>query len=306
MIGLVIASFGNNYIICTQDGINLLATFKGKTNKAVVGDKVNIQITAYSEDKPIQASINSIVPRKNLLYRSDNMKSKAFASNIDRVLIIVATEPSFNTMLIDRAIVACAIEQIKFSIILNKCDLLDKLDAVHHKLAIYKNLGYEVIEISSKNQQQVNDLFIPFRESNQTCLLMGQSGMGKSSLINSFLPHAQLHTQEISSKLDSGKHTTTHTKIYPFNHTLNINNHEGYLIDSPGFQLFGLNHLSISQIMHNFAEFKPYIGKCKFHNCIHRYEPNCAILKAVEDKEILGLRMNSYYNLIDENKVKAY
>jgi ribosome biogenesis GTPase len=303
---LVVASFGNNYIICTENNNYIEARFKGKTERAVVGDVVDIKITAYTNDeinnnvkKASQASITKIHKRKNLLYRSDANKNKSFASNLDHVLLVVATEPSFNPSLIDRAIIACEIENIPFSIILNKCDINNKLEYAREQLSIYTQLGYEVIELSSvNNSNAITELFDKFKKNNKNCLLIGQSGMGKSSLINSYMPEAKLQIQEISKKLDSGKHTTTHTKLYKFNQN-NDKFSNGYLVDSPGFQLFGLHHLSSSQIMHGFKEFKPFFGKCKFHNCIHQHEPQCAILEAYENDEISEQRFESYSELIN-------
>ncbi len=309
---LVAASFGHNYILYTQDNQYLEARFKGKTSRAVVGDIVEIDITAYSgnstdlnnenntKPKASQASIINIQPRKNLLYRSDKNKSKSFASNLDHVLLVAATEPSFNPILIDRAIIACEAENIPLTIILNKCDILDKLEYARQQLDIYKNLGYEIIELSSvNNPNQIIDLFNNYKHLHKSCLLIGQSGMGKSSLINTYMPEIKLKIQNISNKLDSGKHTTTHTKLYKFFEGENDNNfRNGYIIDSPGFQLFGLEHLSNSQIVHGFKEFKPFFGMCKFHNCTHTHEPQCKLIEAVRDKQISEIRLNNYKQII--------
>jgi ribosome biogenesis GTPase / thiamine phosphate phosphatase len=301
---LVTASFGNNYLLKIEQQINVIqATFKGKKNRAVVGDMVECDITAMINDIADQASINTILERKNLLYRSDAFKTKAFASNIDHVFLVVATEPSFNTELIDRAIVACNVANINISIILNKCDLLANLEKAHSKLNIYKQIGCDIIELSAistySNNNKLQNFFAAYQKMNKRCVFIGQSGMGKSSLINAFIPHAQLIVQDISARLDSGKHTTTHTKIIPF---VQNDYNSGYLIDSPGFQLFGINHVSQSQIIHSFTEFTPYLGKCKFYNCTHRHEPDCAIINAVNTGDINQHRIDSYYTLLDELK----
>ncbi len=304
---LVMATFGHNYIVRTINNNNLdaknylQASFKGKKERAIVGDIVDIRITAYAEKNmqqiESQAIITHIHPRKNLLYRSDAFKNKTFASNLDRILFVAAVEPDFSTLLIDHAIVACINENIALTIILNKCDL--KNEALTHarkKLNIYKDLGYEIIETCTiSNDENTQRMFDNYKNTKQRCLLMGQSGMGKSSLINAYMPHANVEVQVISQKLNSGKHTTTHTKIHLFNEA-DIEN--GYLIDSPGFQLFGLYHLSASQIMHGFAEFKPFLGQCKFNNCMHVHEPNCAVLKAHEEGIIDDNRLHSYQHII--------
>jgi ribosome biogenesis GTPase / thiamine phosphate phosphatase len=312
---LIIATFGHNYIVCT---INihtnmqqyLQARFKGKKQRAVVGDMVDIQITAYAEQNKqqvdSQAIITNIHPRKNLLYRSDAFKSKIFASNLDRILFVVAVEPNFSTLLIDHAIIASINECIPLTIILNKCDLdIQALNNAREKLTIYNKLGYEIIETCAttdlhKNNQNIAQknthvMFEHYKQTKQRCLLMGQSGMGKSSLINAYMPHANVEVQAISQKLDSGKHTTTHTKLHLFKEE---NIQEGYLIDSPGFQLFGLHHLSASQIIHGFSEFKPFLGQCKFSNCMHVHEPNCAVLNAHLQGFIQDNRLDSYHYII--------
>ncbi len=301
MQALVTANFGNNYIVFYQ-GAYLQATFKGKTNKAVVGDLVEIDITSTKDGSSNQAIIKSIFPRKNLLYRSDAFKNKAFASNLDTVFFTLAVEPEFNTNLIDRAIIACSIANINLEFILNKIDIKNNLDKALNKLKIYQDLGYKINYLSIFNIGDIHKLFCAYK--NKKSLLIGQSGVGKSSIINTLFPNLNLATQNISIKLNAGKHTTTHTKIYPFNE-FNIDFDGGYIADSPGFQLFGLNHISASQIEHNFKEFSlpELIGNssCKFYNCKHYNEPNCAVIKAVNDGKILQSRLDSYHSIMLEN-----
>jgi ribosome biogenesis GTPase len=165
-------------------------------------------------------------------------------------------------------------------IVLNKCDLVAQAAAARAQLAPYRTIGYNVLELSAK---QDTTALLPYLQGH-TSVLVGQSGMGKSTLINALLPNAQAATREISTALDSGKHTTTHARLYHLNA-------DSHLIDCPGVQAFGLHHLTFGDIEEGFAEFADYRGQCRFNNCRHSHEPGCALRLAAEQGKINARRL---------------
>ena len=293
--GLVVAAYGKRYEveIPQTDSSRGTASRKiscvtrGKKTDLACGDQVRIKLTDATEGV-VEASL----PRKTLLYRSNAFKSKMLASNVTQIVIVLATQPSFYEALLNRCLIAAESANIKALIVLNKCDLTDNSDALS-KLQLYKKLGYEVLPLSAK------DDISPLRQhlTDHSSVLVGQSGMGKSTIVNALLPNENVRTREVSEVLDSGKHTTTAAHLY---HLDNVSQ----LIDSPGLQEFGLHHLSNEQLEHAFIEFRPYLGKCRFNNCRHMQEPDCAIIQAVESQAIAKERLSSYQTLFAEATIK--
>jgi ribosome biogenesis GTPase len=232
--------------------------------------------------------VETTLPRKTLLYRSNAFKSKMLASNVTQIIIVLATQPSFYEALLNRCLIAAEAANIKALIVLNKCDLADNDDA-KQKLALYTGLGYQVLSLSAK--EDISSLR-PFLQG-EASILVGQSGMGKSTIINALLPHEDVRTREVSHVLDSGKHTTTAAHLY------HLDEHS-QLIDSPGLQEFGLHHLSTDELEHAFIEFRPFLGKCRFNNCKHLQEPDCAIKDAVTANKITPERLAIYKMLRTE------
>jgi ribosome biogenesis GTPase len=236
-----------------------------------------------------------------LLYRSDAYKSKSIASNVDQILIVLATEPGFSPDLLGRAVIAAETADIIPRIILNKCDLPNKLPAARKMLEPYIAMGYPVHEMSVKHdpasvQELAQHLY------GKVSVLVGQSGMGKSTLLNALIPDAVAQTQEHSKKLDSGKHTTTACRYYDLPARVgDASGFIGAMIDSPGFQEFGLAHLSESELQHAFIEFRPLLGQCKFHNCSHGDEPGCVIRVAVNAGTISAQRVDLFRQLRHES-----
>jgi ribosome biogenesis GTPase len=287
--GLVIAAHGRHYLVAPEDGGAMLQCFpRGKRSEVAVGDRV-----IYESTSADQGVIVEIAERRNLLYRSDQYKSKLFAANLDQLLIVLATEPHFSEDLLGRALVAAEANELKPLIVLNKTDVEAELPGARKRLARYQALGYTVVELSIKTQPEAAHAALEEHLHGHATLLLGQSGMGKSTLVNLVVPNAEVATREISTALNSGRHTTTFTRLYPLPDG-------GALIDSPGFQEFGLHHLTEGKLERAFPEFRPLLPNCRFYNCHHLQEPGCAILEAVADGRIAPARHALYAQLVHE------
>ncbi|HYD79723.1 MAG TPA: ribosome small subunit-dependent GTPase A [Paucimonas sp.] len=292
-LGTVIAAHGRHYLVRVGDA-RLQCVTRGKKSDVATGDIVSIRQTS-----PDQGVIESIAERKTLLYRSDQYKSKLLAANVSHIFIVVATEPSFSDDLVSRALVAAEAAGIEAHIVLNKTDVAESLEKARERVAVYSRIGYPVHEVSARAQpEQTRAALLPLLQDGSS-ILIGQSGMGKSSLINLLVPDADIATREISAALDTGKHTTTFTRMYAVDDATSI-------IDSPGFQEFGLYHLTEGMLERAFVEFAPHLGKCRFYNCHHLTEPGCAVLAAVESGEIAALRHALYQQLVHESSQKLY
>lgn len=282
--GVVVAAYGKRYQVELQGSSQRISCVtRGKKTDNACGDIVTIKLTDKHE-----GVIESTLPRTTLLYRSNAFKSKMLAANVTQIVIVLATQPSFYEALLNRCLIAAEAAGIKALIVLNKCDLADN-DNAKDKLARYGALGYAVLPLSAK--QDISALR-PYLQG-EASILVGQSGMGKSTMINALLPHESVRTQEVSTVLDSGKHTTTAAHLYHLDDS-------SVLIDSPGLQEFGLHHLSTAELEHAFIEFRPFLGKCRFNNCKHLQEPDCAITEAVATGKISVERLAIYKTLRTE------
>ena len=281
--GTIVAAHGRQYRVELADGETLLCFPRGKKSEAACGDQVTVQ---RSGD---QGVIDTIEPRRSLLYRSNAFKEKLIAANVTQIIIVVATEPSFSDELITRCITAAESQEMQALIVLNKIDLADRVPAARATLAPFARLGYRVLELSARTSGEALRTLL----SHHTSVLVGQSGMGKSTLTNALIPEANAPTREISESLDSGKHTTTHATLYRLDA-------DSALIDSPGLQEFGLGHLSAGEIEHTFLELRPLLGQCRFRNCRHDREPDCAVREAVRTGQMDPRRFAVFRTLCAE------
>ncbi|MBG8600267.1 ribosome small subunit-dependent GTPase A [Neisseria meningitidis] len=279
----IITSYGRRYIVRTPDGKTYEASTRKKRVDFACGDRVRI-----SPVNAEQVVIEDFLPRQSLLYRQDAWKTKLIAANVTQLLIVTAAVPSPSVRLLQRALLAAEAAGIRAVIVLNKADLPETA-LWREKLKFYETLGYPVIETRALENA---DSLRPILEG-QTNILLGQSGMGKSTLTNALLGSQTARTGDISAALDSGKHTTTHARLYDLNG-------ETQLIDSPGLQEFGLHHLQAADLPRYFPDFRHLVGQCRFHNCTHRAEPGCAFKAAAETGKIRTERLTFLQRITDD------
>lgn len=283
-LATLVAAFGRQYEAELETSELLLCFPRAKKSVFACGDRVEIAITA-----PGQGVIDKLEERSSLLYREDAFKQKLIAANLTQLIIVVAVEPSFNPELLTRCLCAAEDQELKTLIVLNKCDLADRLDEARERLAPLTAIGYEVLELSARGDVDALARRLPGERS----LLVGQSGMGKSTLTNALIPDAEARTREISAALDSGKHTTTFSRLYRLPEG-------GSLIDSPGLQMFGLAHLSRDALEHSFIDLRPFLGQCRFRDCRHEAEPGCLLREAAADGRIQASRFAHFLTLRSE------
>lgn len=287
LLGTVIAAYGKRYQVELNDTRQKISCVtRGKKTNLACGDLVSILFTDKQE-----GIVETLHPRKSLLYRSNAYKSKFLAANVTQMIIVLATQPSFYEALLNRCLIAAEAASVRPLIVLNKCDLSTAEEA-KKALALYVALGYSVLTLSAIENIEPLKPYL----TGQASILVGQSGMGKSTIINALLPEQSVRTQEVSTVLDSGKHTTTAAHLYHLDAT-------SCLIDSPGLQEFGLHHLSPDAVEHAFIEFRPFLGKCRFNNCKHQQEPDCALKDAVHAGQISASRLAMYQLLQQENSL---
>jgi ribosome biogenesis GTPase len=287
----VVAGFGRQLLVVTEAGAQMTAVTRGRNAQVAVGDRVRITQLGAG-----QVVIESVEARRNEFKRSDGARSKVIAANLDQAGVVIAPYPPFSEDLLLRVLIAAGAEDIPIALVVNKRDLLEARAAIEPRIASYRALGYRIIDCAARTDPEgTREALQPWLAGRRT-LLLGQSGMGKSTLINCLVPDAGLRTREISEALGSGRHTTTFTRMFTLPGAGN-----GVIIDSPGFQGFGLEHLSMSERVHAMPEFAALLGRCRFHNCTHRDEPGCAIRAAVKEGAIDPLRYQLFVRLTEES-----
>lgn len=286
--GTVIAAYRSYTLVEGEDNQFYKCQQRKTIGQVVCGDIVKWQV----EDQHAGV-ITTVNERRTILQRPDiNGKLRIIAANIDQVFIVVAHKPELNEGLIDRYLVAAENSHIKPIILLNKIDLLQQqqLEDLKKRLALYQDIGYLVTYTSAKQAHGLDSLIKVLNDNNN--IFVGQSGVGKSSLINTILEDSNARIGEISEATGKGKHTTTTAYLYP------LKQNQGHIIDSPGVREFGLVKLSEQEVAEGFIEFRPFIGYCKFRNCAHKNEPGCALLEAVKENKISQQRWDSYQRII--------
>ena len=286
--GLVVSGFGRHYVVESDAGVRTTCHPRGKKSLCVVGDRVRWQITGD------EGVIEELEARRNLLFRQDEWKTKAFAANLDQVLVMVAADPVFSESQLARALIAAESAGIAASILLNKTDL-PQIAAARERLKSYVAMGYRVVEVALKAQPDASrDLLMP-QLAGQASLVLGPSGTGKSTLINLLAPDARAQVGEVSQALNSGRHTTTATQWY----WLDAERHSG-LIDSPGFQEFGLKQVDAQKLPALMPDLREASTRCRFYNCTHRQEPGCGVREALAQGAISESRYRIYGEIRQE------
>ena len=276
--GRVITRYGQRQLVEDENGKVFQSVSRQNIGFSVAGDRVLFQKTKHDD-----AIVTAIFPRDSKLKRQD----KLIAANIDQLWLVVAIEPHYEFELIDRYLIMAENSKLPIGIIVNKIELSE--NEAYRDFQHYQSLGYDVHFISVK--KQINLDFLKEQLVNKSHIFLGQSGVGKSSLINSLIPDLELRVNEISSKSKLGKHTTTNTTIYHIPSG-------GDLIDSPGVREFQLENLTEVEIINGFREFKALSGECRFRDCKHINEPNCAVKNALENGKVNKNRYRSYLNIL--------
>jgi len=291
--GLVVASFGRHCLVETPAGQRVICHPRGKKSQVVVGDRV---LWLPSQD---EGTIEKIEERRNLFYRQDEIRTKSFAANLDQVLILIAAEPEFSESQLARALIAAEAERIRPIIALNKSDLVEPFERAWSRLLPYQHMHYGVLPLCLRLSGDVDRAHLLKHLQGKTTLVLGPSGAGKSTLINLLVPGALAETNEISQALNSGKHTTTSTTWYWVDEARTT-----ALIDSPGFQEFGLNHIDPMNLANCMPDLRAHTDNCRFYNCTHLHEPGCGVMAQVKAEpgptDISARRHKIYSDLFAE------
>jgi ribosome biogenesis GTPase len=291
--GTVITHHGKELIVRNEIGETINCQLRQNLGTIVCGDHIVFEYLD-KQSEPKTAIVIACAERDNILQKSGfGSKAKAVAANIDQVIIVCSLVPKPNSYLIDRYLVAAENLPAKPIIVINKIDLLDEENehVVNDINAIYDTIGYRVLETSAIRSTGLDELQSMLADA--TSILVGLSGVGKSSLVKDLLPDIDIRIGEISEASKEGKHTTTVSTLYSLPTG-------GHLIDSPGVRDFSPINLDKEQILNGFIELKPYRGKCKFANCSHTHEPGCAITEAVEEGRVNPQRVNSFRKMLED------
>lgn len=296
-LGLVICRYSKQFEIEALEGEDKQQVHqcvaRTSCQSLVAGDKV-----VWRSGSSLTGVVESRIERSSLLERPDNFgKLKPVAANIDQMLIVIAAQPEPQPNLIDRYLVAAHLSGIAPIIVVNKADLINDTNraSLDSMLTIFTDLGYQVVRITSSRHQTPELANLPELIKNRTSIVVGQSGVGKSSLINTILPAAQLRIGELSSNTGEGTHTTTMAKLFHLPDG-------GQLIDSPGIRDFALWHIDEQELQQGFREINAITGECRFRNCQHENEPGCAVHIAANEGRIHAKRFNSFLRIRDSIK----
>jgi len=287
-LGRVVAAHGRHVIVETPEGKRLPCHLRGKKSDCVVGDLVRWQPAGD------EGVVEHIEPRQNLLFRQDDWRTKSFAANLDQILVLVAGEPMFSETQLARALIAAQSAGIAVQVLLNKTDL-PQATVARDRLRPYLAMGVVVLEAALKARpDEARALLAPLLAA-RTTLVLGPSGTGKSTLINLMVENAAAQVGEVSRALNAGRHTTTTTTWYWLDA-----GRSAALIDSPGFQEFGLRQIDAQQLPLLMPDLHAHVADCRFYNCSHRQEPGCGVIAAVERGDVSASRWRIYGEICDE------
>lgn len=283
----MVSAHRRHFVVALDDGETLSCVLKGRSATLACGDRVAVARVAGG------GAIEAMLPRDSLLYRSDGYREKLIAANVDQIIGVVAPDLSLDLELVNRWAVAASAERCRFVIAANKSDQ-PLFPALVARLAPFVALGYTVVEVSATRD------VAPLRPwfSGRRSVLIGQSGMGKSTILNAIAPLAAAKTAAISDALQTGRHTTTHSTLYP----LAEGRAHGWVVDSPGLKAFGLAHVPPKAIIAAFTEFAPYRDRCRFRDCRHDREPDCALRAAVAAGRAAPYRLALLRTLVRESE----
>lgn len=284
--GLVTASRRRHYAVRLDTGESVDCVLKGRNTMLACGDRVRIARVAGG------GSIEEVLPRATLFYRSDEFREKLIAANVTQVVGVVAPDIAVDEELVNRWIIGAEAQACRFVLAANKSDQ-PGFAAFLHRLEPFAGLGYSVVPISARFDTAA---LLPTLRGERT-VLIGQSGMGKTTILNAVAPHAQAKTAAISEALSTGRHTTSQSTLYP----LSESDGGGWIVDSPGLKVFGLAHVDPERIAEAFIEIRPLLGHCRFRDCRHDREPGCAIWQAVDEGKVAAHRVALLQRLVAQS-----
>lgn len=290
----ITAAFGHRFLVRPHAGAwpERVALTRARRADLCVGDEVRVGLIGAD-----QAVIEALQPRRSLLVRSDLRRRKLLAANVEQAGVVIAGEPPFSEALLMRVLISLEAAGIAAALIVNKCDRASARHAIEPRVAVYRALGYRIFDLAAGADAAHARATLGPWLAGRTTVLLGQSGMGKSTLVNALVPDAGQRTQAISAALSSGRHTTTFSRMFEVPAAIAA---DARLVDTPGFQGFGLAHVSASQRAHAMREFTPLLGRCRFNDCRHRDEPDCAIRAAAAAAVIDATRHRLFAQIGDE------
>lgn len=289
LTGRIVAHLGKALLVENNEGVTSRCKKRSQLEQPAVGDHVE-----WIQTEEGAGRVEKILARKSLLSRpAKNGNTRPVAANLNQIVVILAVKPNIDPLLLDQYLIACEFQEIAPLIVLNKVDLLDdeSRQRTDELIGIYKAIGYEIIEVSAEEKTGLDTLRARLRD--ETSILVGQSGVGKSSITNALLPDLELQTKVLSTASGLGKHTTTATTLYKLPEG-------GDIIDSPGVNIFGLAHITEKTLAYGFREIRQYAEQCKFSDCMHLKEPKCAVKDNIETGHIANTRYLRYLKLRDK------
>jgi ribosome biogenesis GTPase / thiamine phosphate phosphatase len=292
--GLVIAAFGTALVVEDQDGALWHCQLRRAVGRALCGDRV-----LWHPQGDRQGVVLTVLARRSELARREGTRRKLMAANVDRLIVVFSAQIAFNALNLDRILVGAHIQGIEPVIVINKIDLLTDAQLTEWEtlLAVYRALGYPVLFTSVAQHAGLDEL--TRHMIGHTGILLGASGVGKSSLVQCLLPQREIRIGAVSAASGRGRHTTSAATLYHLPSG-------GDLIDAPGLSDFGPDHVTAERVSAAFPEIRPLLGSCKFRDCVHRNEPGCALLAAVREGKITAYRLSSMHALIAEQNDTAH